>query len=413
MNTRCFAVVVSSLRVMLLSVALLVGVLSAAQPADTAFVDIVAEGIGQSETQARTDAVRNAVRQAVGQIVSAETLVEKDDLVRDEILTYSDGFVETYSLVGSPRSEAGGLVRVSIKARIQRSKLIEKVRAANITTAEVSGESLLARTQSKREQREDAVALISSELRDMPAGLVRAEMQGEPEVDDRTGKVRVKLRISIEQESYDRFIQRLVPKLEAVCRTATLLASEKHHMKNPEFGGGINSIEFVDIPVPPDSKGQGLEGAVIFVCERLNSNLQSSRWRMFEVESDVGAAFKHAAIAPAVSVTLLDAQGGKVDAFDLSLGRDERGPFILDQGGYSEKRPRVIVQPLFSNGASAGYSDGWTSTGPRSWGINFGNGAVPAFLKTAEFSLAPDLLARVHHIRCEVLKQGGLTRQPE
>lgn len=115
-------------------------------------VDLVTSGVGKDETAATKDALSNAVSQAIGQFVSADTLVQNDQLVRDQILTYSDGFVEHFDAVGKPRLTDGGLVSVTIRATVRRSKLLEKVKASNISVTAVDGKSLFGEAVTKQEQ---------------------------------------------------------------------------------------------------------------------------------------------------------------------------------------------------------------------------------------------------------------------
>ena len=63
---------------------------------DAPTVKIVAEGAGTTADEALKDAFRNAVRQVVGAVLDAETLVKIDEIISDQVLTYSDGFVKTY-----------------------------------------------------------------------------------------------------------------------------------------------------------------------------------------------------------------------------------------------------------------------------------------------------------------------------
>ena len=95
-------------------------------------IDVVASGVGMNETEATKDALGNAVRQAIGAIVGTDSLVRNEDVIRDQILTYSDGFVEKYEAVGKPTATLNGLTSMTIRARVVRRKLIQKVKAANI-----------------------------------------------------------------------------------------------------------------------------------------------------------------------------------------------------------------------------------------------------------------------------------------
>ena len=68
--------------------------------------EVVGEGVGTSADLALKDAFRNAVRQVVGAYVDAETLVKNDELVEDKILTYSNGFIKTFSEIEGSKKDS-------------------------------------------------------------------------------------------------------------------------------------------------------------------------------------------------------------------------------------------------------------------------------------------------------------------
>jgi len=101
---------------------------------------VVAEGAGTTKEEALKDAFRAAVRQVVGEVVDAETLVKNEDVVKDQVLTYSDGFVPEHQELSATHDN--GIFRVSIRAQVRRRSVIMKLRAANVTTKEVAGQSI-------------------------------------------------------------------------------------------------------------------------------------------------------------------------------------------------------------------------------------------------------------------------------
>ena len=111
--------------------------------------EVVGEGVGTSADQALKDAFRNAVRQVVGAYVDAETLVKNDELVEDKILTYSNGFIKTFSEVEGSKKVQGGIYRVKIKAVVETGSVIAKLKASNISIKEVDGKGLFAEVVSK------------------------------------------------------------------------------------------------------------------------------------------------------------------------------------------------------------------------------------------------------------------------
>ena len=83
--------------------------------------------MGATKEEALKDALRAAVRQVVGEVVDGETIVKNEELVKDQILTYSDGFVPEHK-VTSERHE-NGLLHVGIQATVQRRSLIIRIQS--------------------------------------------------------------------------------------------------------------------------------------------------------------------------------------------------------------------------------------------------------------------------------------------
>jgi len=82
-------------------------------------VTVVASGIGKTEDAALKQAFSNAVTQVVGTIVDAETMVQNDKIISEQILTYSNAIVTKYAPVGKPVT-AGGFV--AVVANLMRCK---------------------------------------------------------------------------------------------------------------------------------------------------------------------------------------------------------------------------------------------------------------------------------------------------
>lgn len=74
---------------------------------------IITTGYGSTPEAAEQDALRNAVAEAVGSVVSSTTIVENDEVIEDEILSLSHGFVRTHRVLS-----VGGNVEESFSATI-------------------------------------------------------------------------------------------------------------------------------------------------------------------------------------------------------------------------------------------------------------------------------------------------------
>src|SRR5574341_2097406 len=65
---------------------------------------ILASDVGAARDQAIDDAMRKAVQQALGTYVKSETLVENFQLVSDQILSWSAGYVKKYNILRERRT---------------------------------------------------------------------------------------------------------------------------------------------------------------------------------------------------------------------------------------------------------------------------------------------------------------------
>ena len=70
---------------------------------------VSARGIGLDQDAAKKDALINAMQQAVGSFLDSETLIENDEIIRDKILSVSDGFVKKYDVTYGPTKRSDGL----------------------------------------------------------------------------------------------------------------------------------------------------------------------------------------------------------------------------------------------------------------------------------------------------------------
>lgn len=87
---------------------------------------IITTGYGTTPQEAEQDALRSAVAEAVGSVVSSTTIVENDEIIEDEILNLSHGFVRTHRVLsmGGNAEEAYEATVVAIVAESQLIKTL-------------------------------------------------------------------------------------------------------------------------------------------------------------------------------------------------------------------------------------------------------------------------------------------------
>ena len=192
--------------------------LAAAAQEEKQLVDVVATGYGETVREAQKAAFRAAVEQVVGTIVDATTLVENDELIEDEILTYASGMIEKSITIGEPRKSESGIYIVKVKATVKKGRLQEKLKAASTVSVSLNGADLFARMTAAQENLADAETMIRNVLAKHIACVVYdfvKEKDGNPklDIDPKSGEVFVSVRARVDMAKYTQFINEVIEKL--------------------------------------------------------------------------------------------------------------------------------------------------------------------------------------------------------
>ncbi|MCF8352163.1 MAG: hypothetical protein K9H15_13435 [Bacteroidales bacterium] len=126
---------------------------------------VITSAYGETPEKALENALRNAVEEAVGALVSSETIIENDDIVKDEVLSYSKGFIKTYKKLSEEKDD--GDYKVSVVAIITQKQLIEKLEATGVKV-EYQTSGMFAQLQAwdkmKREEFEMAKRILTVDM---------------------------------------------------------------------------------------------------------------------------------------------------------------------------------------------------------------------------------------------------------
>jgi len=310
---------------------------------------VFAEGVGSTEEEALKDAFRAAVRQVVGEVVDGETLVKNEELVKDQVLTYSHGFIPEHKFTSEKRDDSG-LFHIGIEAKVQRRSVIMKLRAANITLKSFDGESLYGRIVTQEEAKADATQLLRKALVDLPR-MLTAEMV-ERTYDRKKGDVVLRVSIKPDRKAFDPFRERLeqVLKKVAMRRQSILMHSEIvhggkrvsssgqppkadlalptwFHEKNDavKVSRGEISVDGEDYmtgtkkPIWPRLGNK--ERWCIALCSSNDASDTTTRWNIYTLDADpiksLGVLFGQTRLA----LSLLDSAGGVVTEDEVGLGK--------------------------------------------------------------------------------------------
>ena len=93
---------------------------------DAEIVKVLGKGTGADRVGALEDAYRDAIERAVGLYVDAEQMVKNEELVKDQILTQSNAYIEKYTIL-KEGARANGTVELQIAAEVRKTMLAKKL----------------------------------------------------------------------------------------------------------------------------------------------------------------------------------------------------------------------------------------------------------------------------------------------
>jgi hypothetical protein len=212
----------SSLCLCLVGISLCSNLVLGQSQESTVTKEVVATGVGETAALALKAAQQAAVEQAVGLLVDAETIVQNDALITDQILTASNGFIERYQILTTKKD--GALTKVRIQAVVRSGKLAERLAAITKTRVSIDGKDLLAEIQTKGKSQKDQQRMLSESLMALTQGVLSVRVIGKPQkvenIDLAEGlvRVRVPLEISVDLKAYEDRLKRLMPQLAEFAR---------------------------------------------------------------------------------------------------------------------------------------------------------------------------------------------------
>jgi len=174
---------------------------------------IISTGVGIDTDGAKTNAIRNAIEQVVGTFVSSETIVKNSELISDNILSYSGGYVKELKVISQGKSP-DGLYTVKIETLVVVTKLKMKLKELNIGLRKVEGGSLFAESVSRIQEQKSGSTLFLEVLSKYPQAAYSFDV-GKLEIvstDPENNKSKILIPVTI------RFDQQFVQKLKEVLR---------------------------------------------------------------------------------------------------------------------------------------------------------------------------------------------------
>lgn len=121
---------------------------------------VTVQSIGSTEEEATHQALRSAIEQTFGTFVSANTTILNDELVRDDIISISNGNIKHYDKLSVISMPDGNIV-VTVKATVSVNKLISYAKSKG-SRAEFEGQSYAANVKYMKLRAKNAEELLRS-----------------------------------------------------------------------------------------------------------------------------------------------------------------------------------------------------------------------------------------------------------
>jgi hypothetical protein len=132
----------------------------AAYAQDDKTVTLVVSGQGKTLDEAKQNALRSAIEQAFGAFISSNTEILNDELVKDEIVSVSNGNIQKFEIISEVKIPNGGYA-TSLKATVSVSKLTSFVESKGVVV-EFKGSILAANVKQQMLNEQNEIKSIGN-----------------------------------------------------------------------------------------------------------------------------------------------------------------------------------------------------------------------------------------------------------
>lgn len=199
-------------------------------------IEVSADGVGETADEALRDALREAVWSTVGAFLSAEQIVRNEELISDQVVAYSDAFVQGYDRVSEKREN--GLYHISIKARVVRAKMAQHLSKSGLKGhSELQGENMFAEAVTRLDKTAAAKDLLGKLFQGFPQSVSRATLLGKPAIiaqTETTATLRLRVRVGIDSSAYTAWHQKAADVFKQICSSAKPFQFPRVQVKYPD-----------------------------------------------------------------------------------------------------------------------------------------------------------------------------------
>ncbi len=367
--------------------------------------EVVAMGVGANEEAAKRQAYRNAIQSAIGSMVLSETIVENDTLVQDKILSHSDGYVVKATPVGATRAVEGGLVEVTMRVTVKSDQLKAKLKSENITMADMDGQSLFAQKKTKEEAKDNAAAILTEKLKNVPSGLLVATAFPDKAKQEAKGamvRLTVPVEVTVDKKKYKIFHNDFV-------KTVEKLGFEgKNETLQGRRSNGAIEFDFREFSRALGNKRP--ETNLLAMSDAVFRDSATARWKIFEISPEILKALLDARKTFQMQVELLDKDGTVIVQSTSSYTKPKIGSFWKIKGADGKYKKGNAIQHFFSvcGMVKDKYSDNYVAAFAPEVAHKSGYGNLD-FMPESDilaaditFDITEDELASITSIKCTI-----------
>jgi hypothetical protein len=397
-------------------------------------VTVEATARGPSAAEARKAAIVAALRKVVGEYVEADVVIANDEVVKDEILSFSNaGGVESEQ-VGEPKL-VGDEVEVTMRVTVEPKPLVARVKGAAKAGAKLDGAALAAEIAAAKDDYKAKKRVLEKAFAELPDAFMTiriVDSEGNDttgidrelvEIDRGTGNATITIPIVL---GFDKGVWRNVvhPALDQVLTAAAdrkvvdgLIVDRRKDMESPRvrFTGRRTTLE-------PQPRSRPWQTRDSFTVALMRENLGRGRQFNFDLyefseaedlplfrwSDDGNPRFTESSVTPRrLRVRLIDDEGDAVDGKDVELvgfndGVKQFGtqadPQSVLEGSYFGP---IFLAPFATYKASRG---GQVQVAPLWFDSSLWLPELPILVR---FSLPEDDLELIERIEVELIRPGG------
>ena len=256
-----------------------------------------AVGFGLDQDRAVDSAYNDAIEQVVGVLVVAETVVENDRIVRDRVLTYSEGTVEAHDVLA--RGSEEGQHRAVIRALVRLDRLRQKLQRDKIPVRDISGQDIARELRRKGTRERTAAEMFRRKMQEFRLdNFLSVALPSAPEIVESStasAKLRVEVRLTTDLDKWETLRKDLrdrMAELGTYAGSVAVVAAERRTGDQEGwYAWGAQSISRVGRVLDQLRKESKIhDGCLIFLFRSVapdKPDRRKTEWEIFEMPNEV------------------------------------------------------------------------------------------------------------------------------